>query len=73
MGQAAIHNVDEELLDQTRFLNNKEDLKDFTMKLLTFRDDVKAVIKSLLRARGLNLNPKQELVQDIKKTRLLLA
>jgi len=46
MGQAAVLNEDGELLDQIRFLNNKEDIKDFAMKLLTFRDDVKAVVES---------------------------
>jgi len=44
--QAAVLDEDGELLDQIRFLNNKEEIKDFAMKLLTFRDDVKAVVES---------------------------
>lgn len=46
MCQAAVLDEDGELLDQIRFLNNKEEIKDFAMKLLTFRDDVKAVVES---------------------------
>jgi len=46
MCQAAILDEDGELLDQIRFLNKKEDIKDFAFKLLTFRDDVKAVVES---------------------------
>ncbi len=46
MCQAAVLDEDGELLDQIRFLNKKEDIKDFAMKLLTFRDDVKAVVES---------------------------
>ncbi len=46
MCQAAVLDDDGELLDQIRFLNKKEDIKDFAMKLLTFRDDVKAVVES---------------------------
>ena len=44
--QAAVLNEDGELLDQIRFLNKKEEIKDFAFKLLTFRDDVKAVVES---------------------------
>ena len=46
MCQAAVLDDEGELLDQIRFLNKKEDIKDFAMKLLTFRDDVKAVVES---------------------------
>ena len=46
MCQAAVLDDDGELLDQIRFLNKKEDIKDFAFKLLTFRDDVKAVVES---------------------------
>jgi len=46
MCQAAVLDEDGELLDQIRFLNEKEEIKDFAMKLLTFRDDVKAVVES---------------------------
>jgi len=46
MCQAAVLEEDGELLDQIRFLNRKEDIKDFAFKLLTFRDDVKAVVES---------------------------
>ena len=46
MCQAAVLDEDGELLDQIRFLNKKEEIKDFAMKLLTFRDDVKAVVES---------------------------
>jgi len=46
MCQAAVLEEDGELLDQIRFLNKKEDIKDFAFKLLTFRDDVKAVVES---------------------------
>jgi len=44
--QAAILDEDGELVDQTRFLNRKKDIKEFAVKLLTFRDDVKAVVES---------------------------
>ncbi len=44
--QAAVLGEDGELLDQIRFLNKKEEIKDFALKLLTFRDDVKAVVES---------------------------
>ena len=46
MCQAAVLDEDGELLDQIRFLNKKEEIKDFAFKLLTFRDDVKAVVES---------------------------
>ena len=46
MCQAAVLDEDGELLDQIRFLNKKEDIKEFALKLLTFRDDVKAVVES---------------------------
>ena len=46
MCQAAVLNEEGELLDQIRFANRKEDIKDFAFKLLTFRDDVKAVVES---------------------------
>ena len=46
MCQAAVLDEDGELLDQIRFLNEKKEIKDFAMKLLTFRDDVKAVVES---------------------------
>ena len=46
MCQAVVLDEDGELLDQIRFLNEKEEIKDFAMKLLTFRDDVKAVVES---------------------------
>ena len=46
MCQAAVLDDEGELLDQIRFLNRKEDIKDFAFKLLTFRDDVKAVVES---------------------------
>ncbi len=44
--QAAVLDDEGELFDQIRFLNNKEEIKDFAMKLTTFRDDVKAVVES---------------------------
>jgi len=44
--QAAVIDEDGELLDQIRFLNTKEEIKDFAFKLLTFKDDVKAVVES---------------------------
>jgi len=44
--QAAVLDDEGELLDQIRFLNKKEDIKEFAMKLTTFRDDVKAVVES---------------------------
>jgi transposase len=44
--QAAVLDEDGELLDQIRFLNKKKDIKEFALKLLTFRDDVKAVVES---------------------------
>jgi len=44
--QAAIIDDEGELLDQIRFLNKKEEIKDFAFKLLTFRDDVRAVVES---------------------------
>ncbi|GAI17638.1 unnamed protein product, partial [marine sediment metagenome] len=44
--QAAVIDDEGELFDSIRFLNNKEEIKDFAMKLLTFRDDVKAVVES---------------------------
>ena len=46
MCQAAIIDDEGELLDQIRFLNEKEEIKDFAMKLTTFKDDVKAVVES---------------------------
>ena len=46
MCQAAVLDDEGELLDQIRFANRKEDIKDFAFKLLTFRDDVKAVVES---------------------------
>ena len=46
MCQAAVYDDEGELLDQIRFFNKKEEIKDFAMKLLTFRDDVKAVVES---------------------------
>jgi len=46
MCQAAVLDDEGELLDQIRFLNKKEEIKDFAFKLLTFRDDVKAVVES---------------------------
>ncbi len=46
MCQAAVLDEDGELLDQIRFSNEKEEIKDFAMKLLTVRDDVKAVEES---------------------------
>jgi len=47
MCQAAVlDDEDGELLDQIRFLNEKKDIKEFAMKLTTFRDDVKAVVES---------------------------
>lgn len=45
MCQAAVLDDEGELLDQIRFLNKKEDIKEFALKLLTFRDDVKAVVE----------------------------
>jgi len=44
--QAAVLDDDGELVDQARFLNKKKDIKEFAFKLLTFRDDVKAVVES---------------------------
>ena len=44
--QAAVLDDEGELLDQIRFLNKKEDIKEFALKLTTFRDDVKAVVES---------------------------
>ena len=46
MCQAAVLDDGGELLDQIRFLNKKKDIKEFALKLLTFRDDVKAVVES---------------------------
>jgi transposase len=46
MCQAAVLDEEGELLDQIRFLNEKEDIKEFALKLTTFRDDVKAVVES---------------------------
>ena len=46
MCQAAILDDEGELLDQIRFLNEKEDIKEFALKLTTFHDDVKAVVES---------------------------
>jgi len=46
MCQAAVYDDEGELLDQIRFFNKKEEIKDFAMKLLTYRDDVKAVVES---------------------------
>jgi transposase len=46
MCQAAVLDEDGELLDQIRFGNRKEDIKEFALKLTTFRDDVKAVVES---------------------------
>ena len=46
MCQAAILDEDGELLDQIRFGNKKKEIKDFAFKLLTFHDDVKAVVES---------------------------
>jgi len=50
MCQAAVLDEDGELVDQIRFLNKKEDIKEFAVKLLTFRDDVKAVVESTGKA-----------------------
>ena len=44
--QAAVLDDEGELFDQIRFLNKKEEIKEFAMKLTTFRDDVKAVVES---------------------------
>jgi len=46
MCQAAVLDDDGELLDQIRFLNEKKNIKEFALKLTTFRDDVKAVVES---------------------------
>ena len=46
MCQAAVLDEDGELLDQIRFVNRKEEIKEFALKLTTFRDDVKAVVES---------------------------
>jgi transposase len=46
MCQAAVLDEDGELLDQIRFGNNKEEIKEFALKLTTFRDDVKVVVES---------------------------
>jgi len=46
MCQAAVLDDEGELLDQIRFLNEKEDIKEFALKLTTFRDGVKAVVES---------------------------
>jgi len=34
------------LYDTVRFLNNKEEIRDFVLKLTSFKDDVKAVVES---------------------------
>ena len=44
--QAAVLDDEGELFDQIRFLNNKEEIKDFAFKLLAFKDDVRAVVES---------------------------
>lgn len=46
MCQAAVLDEDGELLDQIRFGNKKEEIKEFALKLTTFHDDVKAVVES---------------------------
>ena len=44
--QAAVLDDEGEMLDSIRFLNNKEEIKHFALRLTTFKDDVKAVVES---------------------------
>jgi len=44
--QAAVLDDEGELVDSIHFLNNRDEIKDFAMKLTTFKDDVKAVVES---------------------------
>jgi len=46
MCQAAILDEDGSLLDEIRFANTPEEIEEFSGKLSTFRDEVKAVVES---------------------------
>jgi transposase len=46
MCQAAILDEDGKLLDEIRFANTPEEIEEFSGKLTTFHDDVKAVVES---------------------------
>jgi transposase len=46
MCQAAVLDEEGELLDETRFTNDREGIEDFTLKLTAFKDEVRAVVES---------------------------